>query len=69
MVEYMVNSHINIKNKNVDFNKHIHNLRFTFEPLNEWLGFKTIIKDDTTIKFDIPEDIIKINIFIFQKYN
>lgn len=35
MVEYMVNKHINIKNKNVDFNKHIQNFRFTFEPLNE----------------------------------
>lgn len=58
MVEYMVNRHINIKLKNVDFNKHIQNFRFTFEPLDEWLGFKTIIKDDTTIKFDIPEDIV-----------
>lgn len=57
-VSYIVKNCINIKYRNVDFNKHIQDFRFTFEPLDEWLGFKTIEKDKEIIKFNIPDDII-----------
>ena len=57
-VSYMVKNSINLKYRNVDFNKHIQKFRFTFEPLDEWLGFKTIEKNKEIIKFNIPDDII-----------
>lgn len=40
----MVKNCINLKYRNVDFNKHIQKFRFTFNSLDEWLGFKTIEK-------------------------
>ncbi len=55
---HMVKNGINIKYRNVDFNKHIQDFRFTFKPLDEWFGFKTIEKNDEVIKISIPEDII-----------
>ncbi len=53
-VSYMVENFINIKCRSVDFNKHIQDFRFTFEPLYEWLGFNAIEKEDDEIKFNIP---------------
>lgn len=60
-VSHMVKNSINVKYRNVDFNKHIQDFRFTFEPLDEWLGFKTIEKDEEGIKFHLPNDIILYN--------
>lgn len=57
-VSYMIKNCANIKYRNVDFNKHIQEFRFTFEPLDEWLGFKTIERNKEIIKFNIPDDII-----------
>ena len=57
-ISYIVKNGINIKYKNVDFNKHIQNFRFTFNRLDEWLGIKTIIKNENEIKFNIPNDIL-----------
>lgn len=57
-VSYMIKNCVNIKYRNVDFNKHIQEFRFTFEPLDEWLEFKTIERNKEIIKFNIPDDII-----------
>ena len=57
-VSYMIKNCVNIKYRNVDFNKHIQEFRFTFEPLDEWLGFKTIERNKKIIKFNNPDDII-----------
>lgn len=49
---------LNMKYQNIDFINHIQDFRFTFLPLDEWLGFKTIVYENDGIKFDIPNDII-----------
>lgn len=47
-----------IKLENIDLSKNIFNFRFTFEPLNEWLGFDTLLEKEDTININIPETIV-----------
>lgn len=63
-----------IKFDNSDLSKNIYSFRFTFEPLNEWLGFETIVEEDSRININIPKGInlynnenIKIEIKYFRE--
>lgn len=60
-----------IKFNRSDLINNIYDFKFTFFPLNEWLGLKTIYIDGNNIKLEIPKDIILIendNISIKIKY-
>ncbi len=69
-VAYLVDKE-DIRFGKTDFNKHIYDFRFTFEPLEYWLDDKILNITDKSIEWNIPEDIIiysKKNLEIKIKY-
>ena len=53
---------MNINYGRIDLNNYIQDFRFTFNPLDEWLGIVTIKNNDKSIEINIPDDIELYNI-------
>lgn len=67
---------VNINYGKVDLNKHIQDFRFTFSPLDEWLGFNPLNREENNIRIIVPNDIglfkneeLEIKISFFEENN